>query len=156
MKQLSILDKINVVIRLTKTNKVFLIIMALLLVLSILFATVNRKKSKTTRRICAVIYLVLIAAVIIKYHKDLGPMYKAMMDNLFIVFYFPNISVYIAAIIVTNIIMWISMFSKRTHAIIRGINSGVFFFMHYILILLLSTSIPINSLISSICFKALE
>ena len=138
MKQLSLLDKINVVIRITKGNKSFFIILALLLFLSILFATTNRKNRKESKITYGVIYLITIAAIIIKYRKSVIPMYDAMMNNLFIVFYFPNISVYVAAIIVTNIIMWISMFSKKTRAIVRGVNSAVFFFMHYILVLLLS------------------
>ena len=40
--------------------------------------------------------------------------------------------------ITTNIIMWISMFSKKSKRIVKIINSIVFFLMHYILILSLS------------------
>lgn len=138
MKQLSFMDKINVVIDITKSNKTFFIILALLLFLSILFATTNRKNSKESKITYGLIYLACIAAIVIKYFKSLSSMYDCMMNNLFIVFYFPNISVYVAAIIATNIIIWVNMFSKKSRAIIKAINSAVFFFIHYILILLLS------------------
>lgn len=138
MKQLSFMDKINVVIDITKSNKAFFIILLLLLFLSILFATTNRKNSKESKITYGLIYLACIAVIVIKYFKSLSAMYDCMMNNLFIVFYFPNISVYVAAIIITNIIVWINMFSKKSRAIIKAVNSSVFFFMHYILILLLS------------------
>ena len=49
MKQLSFMDKINVVIDITKSNKAFFIILLLLLFLSILFATTNRKNAKESK-----------------------------------------------------------------------------------------------------------
>ncbi|MBP3840595.1 MAG: hypothetical protein IK997_00555 [Bacilli bacterium] len=138
MKQLSIMDKIKVVIDMTKSNKMFFVILILLLFLSILFATTSRKNAKESKITYGLIYLACIAAIVIKYFKSISSMYDCMMNNLFIVFYFPNISVYVAAIIITNIIIWVNMFSKKSRAIIKAVNSAVFFFMHYILILLLS------------------
>ena len=138
MKILSIFDKIKVVFNITMSDKIYLVIMALLAFLSILFATTNRKNAKESKKTYGIIYIVAIVAIIIKYYSSLGTMYDEMMNNLFIVFYFPNISVYLAAIITTNIIMWISMFSKKAKRITKIINSIVFFLLHYILILVLS------------------
>ncbi len=138
MKILSIFDKLKVVFNITMSDKIYLVIMALLAFLSILFATTNRKNAKESKKTYGIIYIVAIVAIIIKYYSSLGTMYDEMMNNLFIVFYFPNISVYLAAIITTNIIMWISMFSKKAKRITKIINSIVFFLLHYILILVLS------------------
>ena len=138
MKGLSIFDKIKVVVDITMANKIFFVIMALLIFLSVLFATTNRKNAKDSKKTYGIIYLVAIICVIVKYYSSLSAIYDNMMDNLFIIFYFPNISVYIAAIITTNIIMWISMFSNKTKKITRIVNSIVFFLMHYILILILN------------------
>ncbi|MBR4617694.1 MAG: hypothetical protein IKO49_00035 [Bacilli bacterium] len=136
MKQLSILDKFKVVLDITMSNKILLIIMMLLLFFSILM--INRKNVKRSKIIYGLIYVILIITIIVKYYSSLSVMYDSMMDNLFIVFYFPNISVYVAAIIVTNIIMWVSMFSSKTKRITKVVNSFVFFLLHYILILVLN------------------
>ena len=65
-------------------------------------------------------------------------MFDCMMNNLFIIFYFPNISVYLAAIVITNIIIWVTMFSRKTKFGIKLINSIVFLLIHYLLVLNLS------------------
>lgn len=138
MQQLSFMDKFNVVINMTKSDKTYIVVICLLAFLSILFATTNRKNAKESKKTYGIIYLIALIAIIIKYHSSLSSMYDNMMNNLFIIFYFPNISVYLAAIIATNIIMWISMFSRKTKKLTKAINSAVFFMMHYLLILVLS------------------
>lgn len=139
MKQLSLLDKLKVVIDITSSDKTYIIVICLLAFLSILFATTNKKNAKESKKTYSIIYIIAIVAILIKYYSSLSTMYDNMVNNLFIVVLFPNISVYLAAIIVTNIIMWVSMFSKKTKTVTKIINSIIFFAMHYLLILLLST-----------------
>lgn len=138
MKQLSLIDKFKVVMDITNSDKTYIVVICLLAFLSILFATTNRKNAKESKKTYGIIYIIALIAIIIKYHASLSTMYDNMMNNLFIVFYFPNISVYLAAIIATNIIMWVSMFSKKTKTLTKIVNSVVFFSMHYLLVLLLS------------------
>lgn len=138
MKQLSLLDKLKVVVDLTSSDKTYIIVICLLAFLSILFATTNRKNAKESKKTYGIIYIISLIAIIIKYHASLSTMYDNMMNNIFVIIYFPNISVYLAAIITTNIIMWISMFNKNSKLFTKIVNSVAFFAMHYLLILLLS------------------
>ena len=138
MRQLSILDKLKVVFDLTMNNKLFIIIFALLIFISILFIITTRKNIKKKKKIIIGTYVVVLLAIIIIFNKSIFGMYDSMMNNLFIIFYFPNISVYVGAIIATNIIMLISIFSKKTSKINKVINIIVFFLLHYILVLILN------------------
>ena len=139
MKGLSIIDKFKVVFDVTKSNKLVLISVLALVLLSILFIILNKNTSKKKRLIFIGIYLVILILFIIKYHSLIYTMWDNMIDNLFIVFYFPNISVYVAGVIVTNIIVFISMFSKNTRFINRIINSFIFVLINYISILVIVT-----------------
>lgn len=138
MKQLSILDKLKVVLDLTKSNKLFILVIILLLFLSIMFIFTNKKSVKRNRKIFIGIYALVLVAIVIIYNSAILDMLDSMMDNLFIIFYFPNISVYVGAIIATNIIVLTSIFSKKTSKINKVINSIVFFLLHYILVLILN------------------
>ena len=138
MKQLSILDKLKVVFDLTKSNKIFILVIALLIFLSIMFIATNKKNIKKNKKIFIGIYVLILATIIIIYNKSILDMWDSMMNNLFIIFYFPNISVYVGAIIATNIIVLTSIFSKKTSKINKVVNSIIFFLLHYILVLILN------------------
>lgn len=138
MKQLSILDKIKVMFDLTKSNKLFILVIVLLVFLSIMFIATNKKNIKRNRKIFIGIYALVLVAIIIIYNEAILNMWDSMMNNLFIIFYFPNISVYAGAIIATNIIVLTSIFSKKTSKINKVVNSIVFFLLHYILVLILN------------------
>lgn len=138
MKQLSILDKLKVIFNLTINNKIFILILLLLIGLSIMFITTNKKNIKRNRKIFIGLYIFVVALIIIVFNSSIINMYESMMNNLFIVFYFPNVSIYVGAIIATNIIMLVSLFSKKTSKINKVVNSIVFFLLHYILVLILN------------------
>ena len=138
MKQLSVLDKFKVIFDLTMNNKIFILMLILLVGLAIMFITTNKKNIKRNRKIFIGIYILVLLAIIIIYNSAIFDMWDSMMNNLFIIFYFPNISIYVGAIIATNIIMLVSLFSKKTSKINKVVNSIVFFLLHYILALILN------------------
>ena len=75
MKQLSLLDKLKVVVDLTSSDKTYIIVICLLAFLSILFATTNRKNAKESKKTYGIIYIISLIAIIIKYHASLSTMY---------------------------------------------------------------------------------
>ena len=60
------------------------------------------------------------------------------MNNFFIVLYFPNIAVYLAAIIIANIILLVSVFGFKTPKLVKTINVIVYAIIHYLLALVLN------------------
>lgn len=138
MSQLSLIDKLKVVLSITKSNIFYPVIILFLILVSFLFITTNKNNAKESKKTYGLIYLVIFIIILIKYRASLSTMFDYMMNNLFIVFYFPNIAVYLSAIIITNIIMWISMFSSKTKLSLKIINSLIFSIIHYLFILILN------------------
>ncbi|MBO5138402.1 MAG: hypothetical protein J6B89_02045 [Bacilli bacterium] len=135
MKQTSILDKLKLVFDLSSKNAFYIGVLCVLVFISILFITTNRKNRKESLKTYGILYFIVALFIGIKFHSSLSTMFDCMMDNLFIVFYFPNISVYLAAIIITNVIIWVTMFSRKSKLGIKIINSLVFLIIHYLLVL---------------------
>lgn len=135
MKQDSILDKLKLVFDLSSSNSFYIGVFCVLLFISILFITINRKNRKEGLKTYGILYLIIALFIGIKFRSSLPTMFDCMMNNLFIVFYFPNISVYLASIVITNVIIWVTMFSRKSKLGIKIINSIVFLIIHYLLVL---------------------
>ncbi len=137
MTDISFADKINVVVKLTEANYLYLIAIGLLLFVGLLFLTTNKKTKKESKKTFSIIYLIIIAMILIKYFASLSTMLDYLMDNVFVIFYFPNIAIYLIMIIITNIITLISIFSEKEKTPIKFINTTIFIFIHYLLVMIL-------------------
>lgn len=138
MTKTSFLDKLSILLEVSKTSKLFIVAIIFLLLLAYIFFTTNKKNIKKNRKIYFTIYAFIILFIILLYHDSLGKMFDYMMDNLFIAVYFPNIAIYLAAIIITNIILCISVFDLKISKIIKNINIIFYCIIHYLLALILS------------------
>lgn len=138
MTKTSFLDKLSILLEVSKTSKLFIVAIIFLLLLAYIFFTTNKKNIKKNRKIYFTIYAFIILFIILLYHDSLGKMFDYMMDNLFIAVYFPNIAIYLAAIIITNIILCISVFNLKISKIIKNINIIFYCIIHYLLALILS------------------
>ena len=76
--------------------------------------------------------------ILYNYRNNLSNMLDYMMNNLFIIIYFPNLAIYLAAIITTNIILLISVFNSKIPKFLRNINVSVYCIMMYFLVLILN------------------
>ena len=85
------------------------------------------------------IYVMIAVFLLVTYRSNLTNMFDYMMNNLFIIVYFPNIAIYLAAIIATNVILFVSIFSNKTSKVIKNINIIVYTIINYLLVLLLFT-----------------
>lgn len=138
MSKMSFLDKLGVLVEVSKSSYLFLVVFALLLIVGIVFFLTNKRNAKRSKIFYISCSIFIIAFLIIGYHASLGSIFDYMMDNFFIAIYFPNLAIYLAAIIITNIILWISLFNYRTSEVIRKINIVVYLIMNYLLALILS------------------
>ncbi len=138
MATLSFVEKLLLLIEMSKSSVFFIISIVLLLMFGIILITTNRKNAKSSRKLFALIYLGILTTIVILYKDCLSNIFKYFMENLFIVIYFPNLAIYVAAMIITTIILWFSVFNFKTPNIIKGINVFVYLIMNYLLIVLLS------------------
>ena len=138
MIQMSFSEKINVLVDVSKSSGINIISILILVFMAFLFVTTNKKNAKKSRKLYRIIYGVLIGTILLIYHSSLNKMFDYMMNNFFIGFYFPNLAIYLAAIIFTNIILWRTIFNFREDKLLKYINTIVYCIIHYILILILS------------------
>lgn len=138
VEKLSFLDKLKILIDVTSSSGLFIVALLLVLSLAYLFATTNRKNAKSSKVTYTTIYLILVVISIILYRSSLEQLFDYMMDNLFIAIYFPNLAIYFAAIVVANIILWISIFNFKTNKSIKYINITFYSIIHYLLILIIN------------------
>ena len=138
MSKLSLFDKLKILIDVTSSSGLF--IMALLLVVSMgyIFATTNKKNAKSSKIAYLIIYAVIMIITGVMYQSSLGKMFDYMMDNFFVVVLFPYFAIYFAAIIATNIILWVSMFNFKVTKLIKRINVVIYSIIHYLLILIIN------------------
>lgn len=138
MTQTTILDKLKVILDVSMSSKLFIAVILFIILLTLVSLTTNRKNVKRTKIIYGLTYLIVIAAIIVLYYDSLGKMFDYMMNNFFIVLYFPNVAVYLAAIIITNIIVLVSVFNFKIPKLVRNINVIVYGIINYLLALVLN------------------
>ena len=138
MSRLSLLDKLKILSDVTSSSGLFAVAILFFVVLAFLFIATSRKAKKISKISCIIIYSAIIAVTIIFYREELFQLFDYMMNNFFIAFYFPNLAIYFAAIIATNIILCVSIFNKNITKWIRTINTIIFCIIHYLLILIIN------------------
>ena len=138
MTQTTILDKLKVILDVSMSSKLFIAVILFIILITLVSLTTNRKNVKRTKIIYGLTYLIIIATIIVFYYDSLGKMFDYMMNNFFIVLYFPNVAVYLAAIIITNIIVLVSVFNFKTPKLVRNINVIIYGIINYLLALVLN------------------
>lgn len=138
MSKLSLIDKFRILIDVSISSSMYLIVIILLLTAGYLFITTTKKTAKRNKIIYLVISIFIIVFLIASYHGSLSKMFDYMMNNFFVAIYFPNLAIYLAALIITNVIVWISIFNFKTSKLIKRLNVAVYIIMNYLLALILS------------------
>lgn len=138
MTQTTILDKLKIIFEVSKSSKLFIGVIIFIILLALVALTTTRKNAKRGKFIYGLAYSTVLVAILVLYHDSLGKMFDYMMNNFFIVLYFPNIAVYLAAIIIANIILLVSVFGFKTPKLVKTINVIVYAIIHYLLALVLN------------------
>lgn len=139
MSKLSLLDKLSLFIDVAKDSLWSVLILLILIVIVYLFSKTDKKTMKRNKIIYIGFSLLVLILLFIFYFPSIGKIFDNMMNNLFIVIYFPNLAVYFAAIIATSIILWISLFNYKTSQIIKRVNLVMYLIINYLFALVLYT-----------------
>lgn len=138
MLQLTLLEKLQILFDLILTSSFFIFLLIFtILVFIILFDSRNYKRKTITRYIIG-IYTLLFISVIIKYHSSFLSIIDYLINNIFVIFYFPNIAIYASMIIIINIIMLRSLFSNKNNAL-RLLNIASYSIIMYLMLLIIHT-----------------
>lgn len=137
MSKLSLLDKLSLFFEVAGDSAWSILILIILLVLVYVFSQTTKKTIKRNKIIYISFSLLILVSLFIFYLPSIGKIFDNMMNNLFIVIYFPSLAVYFAAIITTSIILWISLFSYKTSKLIKRLNLVMYLIINYLFALLL-------------------
>lgn len=137
MSKLSFIDKLSLFFEVAKSSIWTILILLILLVLVYMFSSTNKKTIKRNKMIYIVFSLLVLIILLISYLPSIGKIFDNMINNLFIIIYFPNLAVYFAAILTTSIILWVSIFSYKTSNLIKRINLVMYLIINYLFALLL-------------------
>ena len=139
MNKLSFINKIELFSKAISNYKFSIVFLILLIFLGILLLNTNKKNQKISKIIYYLLSISIIAIIIFIYHDSIGKMSNYMMNNFFIAVFFPNLAIYMAALIATNIILFISIFSFKSSKQIKIINVVIYVIMTFIFLLFLNT-----------------
>lgn len=138
MATLSLAEKLKILFEVSKSSNLFIVAIVAILVLGIFLFTTNRMNVKSSRKLFIALYAFLIVAAFVIYRDSLNHMIEYMMNNVFMVIYFPNLAIYFVSIVVANIILWVSVFNFKTPTLIKNINIVVYSLISYLLVALLT------------------
>ena len=105
MSKLSIIDKLKIFMDVSMSSSLYLLVLILLLVAGYLFLTTTKKTAKRNKTIYIIISIFIAGCLIVLYHGSLSKMFDYMMNNFFIAVYFPNLAIYMAAIVIMNYLL---------------------------------------------------
>ena len=138
MEYLNILDKMGLLWKLVSNNYLFIAILAI----SMTFFIINRLKLINNKKMGLIITLSFVLGFTIILFYNSNSLFK-MFDNIFnMIFrniYFPSLYVYIAIILITNIILILSIVSTNMSKLYKNINKGMAFAINFLLLILINT-----------------
>ena len=137
MSKLSLIDKLKLFIEVATKSYWSLIILIIILLIGYIFTSTNKNNIKRNKKIYIIFSIAILLFLFICYFNSIGQIFDNMINNLFIIIYFPNLAIYFAAIIATSIILWLSIFSYKTSEPIKKLNLIIYLIINYIFALLL-------------------
>ena len=138
MLQLTLFEKLKVLFDLILGSPFFIFLFIFTIFIFIILLDSKNYKRKKIKRYIFGIYLLVFIAVIIKYHSSFLSILDYLINNVFVIFYFPNIAVYAFMIIIINIIMLKSLFSNKDK-LLRVINIAFYSIIMYFMLLIIYT-----------------
>ena len=137
MTRMSLGEELDLLFKVCLQNKLSIVIFLLLAIVAYLFITTNRRNANVTKKTYIIAYVVIIVFVLVTFSTHITKFLDYMINNFFIAVYFPNLAIYFAAIIVSNIIAFISVFNFDINRIIRNINIVVYSIISFLFFLLI-------------------
>ena len=137
MNKISLIEKLGILWKVSISSYWFPILFILLLGLGIVLLQTNPRNQKRNKYIYLVFTLIIALLIIIVYYPSLSKFFDYFMNHVFIAILFPNPALYFCMIIITNIIVWISLFHYKTSTIVKRVNVVIYVIMSYLLALIL-------------------
>ena len=138
MRDLSLMTKLQTVFELITSRNLYLMILAIIVLLTIIFITTNGSNPKQSKEAYILLYLAGFIFIGFQYGSDLLNLVDYAINEVFITYYFPNIVIYLIMLIITNVILFKTIFNDKIDFKLKVINSTAFAIIMYLFILVIS------------------
>ena len=122
MNDFSLVEKLEILMNIIATSPLFLFCTMMSIAVLILFIICIKKDKKINKWIFISIWALLILVLIIKYNSIFINIIDSLFDSIFMVLYFPNITVYIIILLIINASFLYSLISRKVSKINKIIN----------------------------------
>ena len=144
MSPLSLITKLQTVFDLIISKNLYLMILAVIVILTIIFITTNGSNKKQSKRTYILLYLAGFIFIAFQYGSSFMTLIDYAINEVFITYYFPNIVIYIIMLIITNIVLFKTIFDNKVDFKLKVINSTAFAIIMYLFILAISQVSSLN------------
>ena len=128
MDDLSLAQKTKVLTDMISSSPLFLFCSMLAIAVLIFFIICIKKNIKINKWIFIGVWILLALIVIIKYNSVVLGLIDNLFDSIFMALYFPNLTVYLVILAISNFFFIYSIFNRKlskSHKIINIINAIV-------------------------------
>ena len=144
MSPLSLMTKLQTVFDLITSKNLYLMILAAIVILTIIFITTNGSNRKQSKRTYILLYLAAFIFIAVQYGSSFMTLVDYAINEVFITYYFPNIVIYLIMLIITNVVLFKTIFSNKADFKLKVINSAAFAIIMYLFILAISQIATLN------------
>ena len=126
MENVSFINKIRLLNDIILSSPLFLCSILLVEIALIVYFILKKQNVKLNKKTIVLIWIVLGIVIVVMYNKVIFNLLDNFINYIFTALYFPNLAVYLAIIIISNVFYFISVFSKKTskrHNIVNIANA---------------------------------
>lgn len=140
MKDFSLIEKFNILMELISSSSLFLVVSMIGIAFLIFIIICIIKNQKINKKIFITTFALIGIIILINYNMVIFKVLDIIIDSVFKFLYFPNLPMYIATLLIINIIFIISMFDKRSKSkkIINSITTVIFDILFILIISVVS------------------
>ena len=139
MENFSLIDKVKILMNIIANSPLFLFCFMIGISILIFYIIIIKKEKKKSKWIFIVLWLILVTILIINYSSVLLNLLDNLFDSVFTALYFPNLTVYIIILSISNFSFFYSLFSKKLDRKNRILNFVETLVIDIFLVLIIDT-----------------
>ena len=137
MNDFSLVEKISILMELISSSTLFLICSIMCIVLLLFFIVCIVLNKKINKWIFIILSAFICMIILINYGEIIIKVLDAIIDSAFMALYFPSLPIYMIVLIISNIFLVISIFSKKLNKSKKIINLTNGLILDFLLILII-------------------
>lgn len=122
MNDFSLIEKLKILMNIILSSPLFFICSLALVTLIIFYIVCIKMNKKINRWIFFSIWALLLLILIINYNAIIFELIDNVFDSLFMAIYFPDFSIYILMLVISNFVFIYSIFSRKISTLYKVVN----------------------------------